>query len=298
MRTYRHQATLAFTVAALWLNSASAIPIMHVHDQSGRLGTVDVATGNVSLVGLMNAVMTDIAFSPSGELFGITFNSLYAIDAATAAVTFIGSHGIPGGNALVFATDGTLYGAGRSSTSLYTVDPTSGATTNLGNTNFASGGDLAFYAGDLYLASNTNQLAKLDLTDPSASTTVGPFGMSNVFGLAVGNDNNMYGVAGSFLFTVDPLTGATSNTKNFGGQGLSVAFGQSFFFEASGEQPPEPPPPAPPGVPEPSSLGLLVLGLGGLYRAKKRTTTTVACIRLWQSRCSHTRRPLRRKSDA
>src|SRR5215213_8992014 len=87
-----------FVAAVLTASSALAGPIMHVHDSSGNLGTVDVTTGSVTVIGNMatGQVMTDIAFDPFGNLFGASFNQFFAINAATAAATFIGSHNISG----------------------------------------------------------------------------------------------------------------------------------------------------------------------------------------------------------
>ena len=48
--------------------------------------------------------MTDIAFSPSGELFGVTFTHLYRIDPTTAVSELIGSLGIDAFNALEFCS--------------------------------------------------------------------------------------------------------------------------------------------------------------------------------------------------
>jgi hypothetical protein len=230
--------------------TAVAAPVMYVHDNAGQLARVDVVTGDVQLIGNMGVTMTDIAFDPTGALYGLSFNVLYSINRTTAAVTPIGSHGVPGGNALVFAADGTLYAAGTSSNSLFTIDPATGASTNLGNMGFASGGDLAFNGGNFYLASNTSQLVQIDLANLSNTSAVGPFGVGGVFGLATGDDGVLYGVAGTQIFSVDTATGAATNPVNYGGQGFGTAFGQSFFTEAG----------APPGgdVPEPSTYALVL----------------------------------------
>ena len=241
--------------------AAAAAPIMYVDDSNGVLATVDVDTGNVNVIGSMGVQMTDIAFDPSGNLYGLSFGALYSINRTTAAATFIGNHGVPGGNALVFAADGTLYAAGTSGTSLFTINPASGATTNLGNMGFASGGDLAFHDGNFYLASTSNQLVLIDLGNLSNTAAVGPFGVSNVFGLATGDDNVLYGVAGTQIFTVDTTTGAATNPVDYSGQGLSTAFGQSFFTE-SGAPPPD-------AVPVPATLALLGVGVSMLAFARR-----------------------------
>ena len=111
---------------------------------SGDLFRVNTATGAATLIGNMGVEMTDIAFSPSGELFGVTFTDLYSIDPNTAASTLIGSLGMDDFNALEFGPDGTLFLASRNATQLRTVNTTTGATTMVGDMGVASSGDLAF----------------------------------------------------------------------------------------------------------------------------------------------------------
>jgi hypothetical protein len=232
---------------------------MYVDDSAGNLGTVDVTTGAVVIIGNMGAPMTDIAFDPSGNLFGLSFGAFYSINPTTAAATLIGNHSVPGGNALVFGSDGTLYSAGASSTSLYTIDPVTGASTPVGNMGAASAGDLAFNGGNFYLASSSNQLVQVNPTT-GAGTVIGSFGVGSVFGLATGDNGVLYAVAGTTVYTVNTATGAATNPVAYGGSGLGQAFGESFIADA---QPPT-------GVPEPGTLTLLGLGLLGACQAKAR----------------------------
>jgi hypothetical protein len=250
------------SIAAVALSAAVAAPIMHVHDSGGVLARVDVATGNVNVIGNMGVVMTDIAFDPSGDLFGLSFTGFYSINAATGAATLIGNHSIPGGNALVFSDTGTLYAAGANSTSLFTINPATGASTNLGSTGFASGGDLAFNGGDFFLASSASSLVRVDLGNLANSAAVGPFGVPSVFGLATGNDGVLYGVAGTQIFSVNTATGAATNPQSYAGQGLGTAFGQSFRTEAGA-----------PDIPEPATYALVAAGSGLLLLTRRRRKT-------------------------
>lgn len=250
---------------ALVGSSAFAAPVMWIHDSAANLARVDVATGDVTSVGNMGIVMTDIAFDPSGNLYGVSFTDLYRINRDTAAATSIGSLGVGGMNALVFGSDGTLYGAAFNNQNLYTVNPTTGQATSLGSTGFSSGGDLAFFGGELYLADSSSRLVRIDIDTPADSDLIGSFGFGSVFGLATGNDGVLYGVGNTQIFSVNVATGAGTLVSNYAGQGLGQAFGQSFVTEAGA---PEEPPPA--GVPLPSTLVLLLAAASFAMRATPR----------------------------
>jgi hypothetical protein len=242
---------------------AHAAPILTVSTGGGQLATVDVATGATAVIGSTGVALTDIAYSPSGDLFGITFSSLYRVSSTTGATTFVGGLGSVSGiaNALVFGSDGTLYMAGSR---LYTVNTMTGATTAIGpGIGYSSGGDLAFVGGNLYLASNSNQLIRLDVTT-GVGTLIGSLGVPDMFGLATPDNATLYGVAGQRVYTVNVGTGATTLVSTFN-PGLSGgAFGLSFFTESGAADPVSVP------VPEPGTLALLGVGLLGMAASRRR----------------------------
>ena len=254
----------SFLMLLILLTTAvNALPTspLWIHDSSGTLGTYDIATDTVNVIGDMNVTMTDIAFNSSGQLYGISFTDLYSINTTDAIATYIGGHGVSGGNALVFGSDGNLYAAGGSTTNLYSLNTLTGVGTLLGNIGYNSSGDLAFYDGGFYLATNTEPTDTLVSIDQTtyAGTGIGSFGYNSVFGLATGDDGVLYGVSGVDVFSVDVLTGAGTFVANYADDRLGSSYGSSFIIE-----------PAP--VPEPSTMFLLGVGIVSLalYGRKRK----------------------------
>ncbi len=217
-------------------------PQLYIHDDNEGIAQVDVRSGNLVGLATLDTTLTDIAFAPSGELFGLDFELLYRVDLASGDLTEIGEHGIPGGNALVFAATGELYGAGNTSSNLFLIDPTTAESVSLGDTGLTSSGDLAFFEGDLYmsgsngLAAPSDTLLRLTLEPEFMSTEVGPIGSVAVFGLATASDGRLYGTAGTQVLEIDPSTGAGTAVTDYAGQGLDASNGTSFFVEAGASQ--------------------------------------------------------------
>lgn len=237
--------------------AAHAGPILWLTDGSNRLATVDVATGTVSVVGNMGAFMSDIAFSPTGDLYGISFSNLYSIDKNTAAVSLIGSLGAVGGtaNALVFRGDGTLFMSGST---LYTVNTATGATTSVGSgIGFQSAGDLAFVGGNLYMAASNNSLVQVN-TSTGVGSSVGAIGFGGVFGLASPDNVALYGMANNDVISINVGTGLGTYVSTFT-PALGFAAGSAFLTEAGAT-----------AVPEPSTLPLMGLALLAVAMARRR----------------------------
>lgn len=245
---------VVFFTACILAPPANAAPILWLGDSTGQLGTVDVATGNVNVIGNMGATMTDIAFDPSGNLWGVTFGSLYKINKTTATSTFIGNLGTSA-NSLVFDSSGILYTA---NSSLYTVNTTTGAANLVGNGGdaYSSSGDLAFVGGDLFLSSTGgDNLVKLNASN-GTGTLIGSIGFSGVFGLASPNGTDLFGMSGINVLSINSVTGSGAAILDYSGQGLGVAFGTAFVTEAT-------------VVPIPASIWLFGSGLVALVGIRK-----------------------------
>ncbi|MBI3785151.1 MAG: hypothetical protein HY270_17305 [Deltaproteobacteria bacterium] len=230
---------------------SNAAPLLHLVDDGGRLGTVDIGKGTVAVIGSMGTVLTDIAFAPNGDLYGVDFGEfatsplrsrLFQINPQTASLKVLGNTGVTGLNSLVFSSDGALYAAGPDASggngNLYTFDIVSGRATLVGSIGFAPSGDIAFdINGNLYMTTTNNFLVKID-RETGQGTFIGAIGFNDVFGLALAPNGLMYGYAGTQILSISLQSGAGAFVLDYRGHGLSTANGGSFSTEA------KPPPPA------------------------------------------------------
>lgn len=242
-----------FLSLALGLPQAKAASVIYIADNSGNLATVTTG-GAVTTIGSMGSVMTDIAVSPGGQLYGVTSGgNLVTINSTTAAVTTIGSLGASI-NSLAFRSDGVLFGGSSAVTStLYTINTTTGAASALGVIGFQSAGDLEFVGGTLYLTANTvtgnfagdSSLVQLNQTT-GAGTLIGSTGFNSVNGLAY-DDGTLYGFSNNTtnqILVINTATGAGSSAT---GLSPSVVVNGAATL-----------------MPEPSSIVMLAIGFLGM----------------------------------
>ncbi len=161
--------------------------------------------------------ITDIAIDLSGNMYGVSFATLYRIDPTTAAVTRIGAtDGELVG--LTFLSDGRLVGAGDG---VYIVDTASGRFTStlVASGRYSTSGDIVGLPdGNLYWAtlgsSSSDDLVVVNPGSGSA-TRRGSMGVGNVFGMAW-YDGTLWGFTdGSQAVEIDSTTarGTTSRVS-------------------------------------------------------------------------------------
>jgi len=185
-----------------------------VHDNDGDLFTVDMDDLSVAHVGRMNQVMFDVAFSPTGQLYGISGpeipTRLYTIDidfdnlpapGGPIGTTLIGaitdSTGDVALNSLEFRSDGTLFAVGFNSLDeefVYTIDTTTAAAkAELSVAGHQSAGDVAFdMDGNLYVTTFAGKLVRVD---PELTTVevAGDLPGGDFFGLTYGPSPVLHG---------------------------------------------------------------------------------------------------------
>ncbi len=176
----------------------------------GELYWANTVTSVEVRVGAMGQVMTDIAWTPDGKLYGLDFNAnVYEIDPATAAVTHRFS--IPGNaaaNAMTSDGDGNLYIAGG--TRIFKFSRSNNAVAEVADLSvpgLTSGGDLAFSGGALFLSCMGNMIAKIDIATKrvEARTIINLPPGANIFGIVSSADGSLYISGTANIFKLNPL---------------------------------------------------------------------------------------------
>ena len=164
---------------------------------------------NVGEIGVKE--LTDIAFLPDGQLFGVTFTHLVKINLNTKTSEIIGD-GIGEDyfqeerkiNALASDDSGQLFAATRDG-ELLTIDAQTGLGTPIGlyGNDLGSSGDIEFLPNGRLVGSakqldvedgTSDLLIEIDKTSGTAYI-IGEIGFKEVFGLANAPKNALYGIA-------------------------------------------------------------------------------------------------------
>ncbi len=198
-------------------------PLVESYLSTGNqeFGKVNKQSGAFTLLNNTNPSFLDLAKSPTGDLFGVTFSKLYKIDPNSGIAGFVADLDTTNLNALGFSASGALYAA--SSSKIYTVNTSTGTTTPIADiTGVESSGDLAFdptsnrFFASLRL-SNSSSDTLFSIGLDGSATSIGSIGFRNVYGLAIDN-NVLYGYTlDRQQITIDPTTGAGSLSRTITG---------------------------------------------------------------------------------
>lgn len=134
----------------------------------------DTAIGAIRTGSGVTPTITDIAVTPTGQVYAISFSTLYSIDPRTAVATQIGSGlGQANVNALASDSAGNLYAA-TSSGSFLRVDATTGVATRIGpyGSGYSSAGDIAFSTPGVLFAAVQGESRNSILVTVTPSTGV------------------------------------------------------------------------------------------------------------------------------
>jgi hypothetical protein len=214
------------------------------------LYSIDLMTKALTLVGPFNApgndVITDLAVSPSGEIWVVSHTTLYTADPSNGHVTKIATLSDCGQDnvALTFLPDARMFVAdykGQFCRIDYTASPpTVTPIAKLGNNMAVSGDLVAVKDGTLYASAYNlsdpsgsgtqmnNVLVKLN-PDTAAVTMVGASGFPKLFGIAfaMGKVFGFTHDGSGRVVTIDPQTGAGTLFNTFSdpmtGQKISFA---------------------------------------------------------------------------
>ena len=201
---------------------------LFVTDSNGNLSSYDTVTNEYQYIGELDVRMTDLAISADGELYGISFNTLYAIDVDNADIERIGATGRGDLNALTFTDDGQLLAAGFAGSHIYSVNVDTAQLTSVGTFNGRSAGDLTVHNDQLFVSSSSGNLQSLTINDNGSLGSSNFFASSSsvTYGLA-SQGGNLYATVGSTLFEVDDQTGTFTSVTNLGFNGVSTIWGIS-----------------------------------------------------------------------
>jgi hypothetical protein len=217
------RATRPLSIESLEGRSLLAVgPYLHVHNVD-TLAVVDASNGELETIHQMtnfqgdDEAMNDIAFSPTGRLYGIARDWFYEINPVTGALFPLGMHGIANPTSLIFKSDGTAQTMARSSPDLFKLiisDTTLVSVTKLATLSgldptIGSNGDITYYQGDLLVATTDNRLIRYrfdinpDRPRIIQEVDLDSLEISDVFGLATVNGNRVYATAGTSVYRFD-----------------------------------------------------------------------------------------------
>jgi hypothetical protein len=139
--------------------------------------------------------MTDIAIDQNGNMIGISFDAVYAVDKTNAACTYLSAFAGGDFNGLSFIAGAAIEGSAEvlvgadEDGNVYSINPMTGTQTQIGSygNGLGSSGDLVSVAGASYATVRSSavndQLVEIDGSTGTVIKTIGDTGVQNIWGL-------------------------------------------------------------------------------------------------------------------
>jgi gliding motility-associated-like protein len=164
-------ARIALFALVLW--TATSLPAQEIFltTLDARLYRLDLSDCSYEQLSTVPPGTTDITFHPNGKLYALSSQGrLVELDPNTGMSTFV--HQYTQNTfytALTAAADGRIYATGAPGL-LSSFDPATGEEVFYGDIGFDAAGDLSFYNGELYMASYSDDIIRVDIANPANST--------------------------------------------------------------------------------------------------------------------------------
>jgi len=262
----RHSASRRLRVEPLEERTLLAVapwPGTLIHDRWGDVFTVDL-DGDMALeyIDTTDEPMSDMAFSPEGELYGVTlpptggnsflYSFLSDFESETPSIDTESVLAIATEaseplylNGLTFSPAGELFAAGskypipHSNTGfLFKIDPDTGIAEEIleltgAGGDYSSSGDLAFDSdGNLYLTTVSGDLLRIP-PEQNSFDVVGDTGEDYLYGLTFGPAPLLYGFTwAEDVYRIDPATGDATWVAQFDHEWLDNVNGAATVFPA------------------------------------------------------------------
>lgn len=174
-----------------------------VNDSNGDLVSIDINGCNTDVVTDIG-FYTDIAAHPNGFFYGVnSVGKLSRINVMTGEIIQVEDFTSTAYYALTANADGLLFAASGLG-DLVSYNPSNNTTVYYDNMGYNAAGDLTYYQGDMYMATDENNLVYIDPFDPSNNEVFIDFASSN---------SSIYGIV-STVDGCDVSTYAFSNDNN------------------------------------------------------------------------------------
>lgn len=168
--------------------------VIYCNTISWQVYTVNVATCATNFV-VTGVAVNDMAVGANGLFYGLLGQEIFATDPVTGNSTSVGFYPNIISPTLEYGINGQLYLIDIVTGGLFQVNPLTGTSQLVGNfpSGWSSVGDLVYLAGNYYGTFNTPsgpRLVNVNVTNPAASTLLGPLPAPNLVGGASVDDDN------------------------------------------------------------------------------------------------------------